>query len=324
MKLTRMRRLIACLSAAGLLATASPAVGGAQPLPHPAELSSQAGIELPKFPDPLKTPQAQRVIDDAWKAIPGSVKEQFNLPTPLSSRYPKPKNAKAGRSLAPAARASFQSAVDAVVARYGGSAAIAYSDGASVTVVGDDRPRESWSTIKVPLSIAALRANPANYERARAAVTYSDNNATTAMWNSLPAGTVDQVIKEGGSRTAVPTNGWWGNTLWSTSEQAKFIANMPCIAGSQPVDSLMGQVIDEQRWGIGSIPGAHFKSGWAPHNGRWHIRQMGRIPVAGGEAAVAVTAVPGNGSYADALAMTNELGNAIRGQVSKLPVTRCR
>lgn len=319
-----MRRLIVSLSLVSLLSAAVPAVAHAQQVPNPAQLSSQAGISLPEFQDPLKTPQARKVINDAWQAIPGEVKSQLNLPTPLSSQYLKSPDNKQQPKPQPAVKANFQPAIDAVVARYGGSAAIAYSDGNTVTVVGDNRALESYSTIKVPLAIAALRANPGNYDRARAAVTYSDNASTTAMWNSLPAGTVDGVIREGNSRTAVPTNGWWGNTLWSTSEQAKFVANMPCIAGSQRVDAMMGQVIAEQRWGIGAIPGTHFKSGWAERNGRWHIRQMGRIPTANGDAAVAVTAVPGNGSYADALAMTNELAAAIRAQVNRLPVARCQ
>lgn len=306
------RRVVSSIAAAALLVTAVPAAPAVAQLPRiPA---------VPTSSDPLDTPQARKVINDAWKAIPKNVRNQIKLP-PGSSQYIDRPAAKKPKAKAPV---NFQPVIDRAVARFGGTAAIAFSDGKTFRVWGDDAPHYSYSTVKVPISVAALRHNRANMGKVRAAITYSDNAAATTMRSSVPAGSVDRVVNEAGSRTAAPVTGWWGNTPWSTSQQAKFVANLPCVAGAKPVVDLMGQVVPEQRWGVGRIPGAKIKGGWAPRDGRWMFRQMARIPTKHGVVAVALTARPGSGGYGDAQAMINMLADGISQQLSAIPAATCQ
>lgn len=259
--------------------------------------------------DPLDSPAARKALNDAWRAIPREVRSQVNLPPQAQQ---------------PARQANLQPVVDQAIARFGGTAAIAYSDGRTVRVFGDDSARQAFSTVKVPIAIAALRDNPGNAPKVRAAITYSDSDAATSLRNSVPAGAVDRVIVEAGSRTAAPVTGWWGSTPWATSQQAKFVANLPCVDGSAPVLSMMGQVVAEQRWGIGRGAGVRFKSGWANSSDGWLIRQLGRIPTSRGDVAVAIMANPGSGGYGDALAMTNFLADGVTRNLAQIPAAACQ
>lgn len=306
------RRVMSSIVATALLVAAAPAAPVVAQMPRiPA---------MPTSSDPLDTPQARKVINDAWNAIPKNVRSQIKLPAGSSRYIEQP----AAKKTAAQAAVNLQPVIDRAVARFGGTAAIAISDGSTFKVWGDDAPHYSYSTIKVPISIAALRHNQANMAKARAAITYSDNAAATAMRSSAPAGSVDRVVQEAGSRTAAPVTGWWGNTPWSTSQQAKFVANLPCVAGAKPVVGLMGQVVPEQRWGVGRIPGAKIKGGWAPRDGRWMFRQMARIPTKHGVVAVALTARPGSGGYGDAQAMINMLADGISQNLSAIPAANCQ
>lgn len=270
--------------------------------------------------DPLDHPAARKAINDAWKAVPKNLRNQIDLP-PGSSRYIDSPSAKKPAAQAPA---NLQPIIDSAVARFGGTAAIAFSDGSTFRVWGDDAAHYSYSTVKVPISVAALRHSQANMPKVRAAITYSDNDAATSMRSSVPVGSVDRVVADTGSRTAAPVTGWWGNTPWSTSQQAKFVANLPCVAGARPVVNLMGQITPDQRWGLGRMPGAKFKGGWAQRDGRWMFRQMGRIPTARGDVAVAITARPGSGGYGDAQAMINMLADGISQNLAKIPAASCQ
>lgn len=53
---------------------------------------------------------------------------------------------------------------------------------------GDYMSDVAWSTIKVPLAMATLAADPAQVGNATAALTVSDNFAAQAMWDSLGSG----------------------------------------------------------------------------------------------------------------------------------------
>ncbi|SES01474.1 hypothetical protein [Corynebacterium cystitidis] len=220
---------------------------------------------------------------------------------------------------------NFQPIVDAAVARYGGTASVAVSDGHSVIVAGDDRRHLALPTIKVPLSVGALRQSPHRYADAESAITWSDSAATSRMWSGVGAGPVAQVIAESGSSSG-PTQ-WHGSTAWSASEQARFMANLSCTSGSAPVLDMIGRVTPDQRWGLGRIPGARFKGGWAPlseEGGRWHVRQMGLVPGPKGQVAMAFTAVPGSVSFADSKAMNDMTADGIRAQLATLPTARCQ
>jgi beta-lactamase class A len=125
-----------------------------------------------------------------------------------------------------------------------------------------DQP--AWSTIKVPLVIASMRQHNASQPTTSmvAAITESDNAAAEALWEGLgdpatAAADVGNVLHDSGDPTTVesrklrPEYTAFGQTAWSLTNQAKFLAAAACDHRSRPVLDLMGQVTGDQRWGPG-------------------------------------------------------------------------
>lgn len=206
--------------------------------------------------------------------------------------------------------------------------------GAGVETVGSLQVDEAWSTIKVPIAVAYHRVTGDIDRSVEAALTYSDNDEAGAMWNALggdAAGqkAVDGVLADGGDpgtraqRDADGTDiGAFGNTDWSVAGAAAFAANLRCIESGPEVYGVMGDVVDDQRWGLGGVDGAHFKGGWAPDNdtGRYLVRQLGVIPAFGNDTGdpakgdfvgVAMAARTDDGSYDKAVLILDELAKVI-------------
>jgi hypothetical protein len=81
---------------------------------------------------------------------------------------------------------------------------VAIFDGQQVTTYGSWASGAAWSTLKVPLSIAALTANPdAATPIMQQAISQSDNAAADQLWSMLgdpqaAADAVEAVLTEGG------------------------------------------------------------------------------------------------------------------------------
>ncbi|SES01397.1 putative secreted protein [Corynebacterium cystitidis] len=87
----------------------------------------------------------------------------------------------------------------------------------------------------------------------------------------------------------------------------------------------MGQIVPDQGYGIGQLPGACFKGGWGPDpSGMYDVRQFRRFAGPHGDVAVALTASPADGSYATAQAMATELAQSLTTITSDLPVAACQ
>ena len=168
----------------------------------------------------------------------------------------------------------------------------------------------AWSTMKVPLSEAALRQDPGVLPTVRSALTVSDNAAAESLWATLGSGTaaaakVDAVLAaHGDSITQTqavrvrPPYTPFGQTEWALVDQARFAQGIACSAQSRTVVSIMGQVTSSQRWGLGSLPSANFKGGWGPNStGRYLVRQFGIVTIGGKRVAVAMAVEPRDGSF---------------------------
>lgn len=224
------------------------------------------------------------------------------------------------------------------------AAALPAGSGVAVAPVG--RPDEvvhvgnwsvgvSWSTVKVPLSIATLRVDPSSAANVEAALTASDNDAAEALWNTLgagdaAAGAVQSVLREGGdAATVVPSvrlrEGFsvFGQTQWSLVDQSRFASALPCVAGAAPVVDAMGRVIPDQRWGLGTIPGARFKGGWGPLDGGngYLVRQFGLIPTTGGDLAVSVAIDAG--SFAEGTQALNGIAATVARELAAVGGGTC-
>lgn len=231
----------------------------------------------------------------------------------------------------------MQLAVDNAVSVYGGSAGIALSDGYTSVTAGDMTPYASWSTIKVPIAIAALRNDPSQLANVTAAIQWSDNAAAETLWGSLgaseEAGLVTEgVLAEGGVQVPVSTvvtrEGFssFGQTMWAASDQARFAANLACIPGSEPILQNMAQIEPSQSWGIGGLPQAQFKGGWGPEpNGSYSARQFGLTtdPATGQSRALAIIVRSGSGNFNDAQMMANALISEVQSVIPQSPPTSC-
>ena len=284
-----------------------------------AALALTAGLAFPMSSVPTYTaidqiPVIGQPIVQAYNQLPPQVKNAIRLPLPLTT--PKPGKA---QHVAPAVdvQAQLDRLVADVVGRHGGRATVAVGS----FTAGDNRPEPAFSTMKVPLAIAALRQSQAFYPDAEAAVTRSDNPAAHRMFGQVPAAGYEGVIREAGARTTTPA-GYQMGTLWTTSDQAEFASGLRCVAGHEPVLDMMGRIVDYQHWGLGRIGGARYKGGWNYHEGGHLARQFGLIPGPHGDIAVAITAHSPKG-HEGSFAMLNELADGLSAMRGDLPTSRC-
>ena len=284
-----------------------------------AALALTAGLAFPMSSVPTYTaidqiPVIGQPIVQAYNQLPPQVKNAIRLPLPLTT--PKPGKA---QHVAPAVdvQAQLDRLVADVVGRHGGRATVAVGG----FTAGDNRPEPAFSTMKVPLAIAALRQSQAFYPDAEAAVTRSDNPAAHRMFGQVPTAGYEGVIREAGARTTTPA-GYQMGTLWTTSDQAEFASGLRCVAGHEPVLDMMGRIVDYQHWGLGRIGGARYKGGWNYHEGGHLARQFGLIPGPNGDIAVAITAHSPKG-HEGSFAMLDELANGLSAMRGDLPTSRC-
>ena len=218
-----------------------------------------------------------------------------------------------------------------------GIAVSAVGNGQAPIMLGDWERGPAWSTIKVPLIIAALhQENPPKVTDAMtAAITESDNAAAESIWASLgdpvtAARKVEAVLRQTGDSTTVqsqkvrPEFTAFGQTDWSLTDQARFTSVAVCDSANAPVFALMGRVQPDQRWGIGTVPGAQFKGGWGPSpTGSYLVRQLGVLPAPNGRIAVALAAQPASGKFDDGTAALDEMASWLTAHLGALPAGQC-
>src|SRR5882757_57866 len=218
--------------------------------------------------------------------------------------------------------------------------------GIAVTAVGSNQPPmrlgdlqsgPAWSTIKVPLAIAALRQenSPTPTAAMTAAITESDNAAAESIWAGLgdpvtAAHDVEAVLQETGDPTTVeyrkvrPEFTAFGQTDWSLEDQVKFLSSAVCDPRNDPIFALMGEVVSDQSWGIGTIPDSRFKGGWGPSpTGNYLVRQIGTLNTPTGTVAVAIAVAPASGSFDEGTSDLTEVANWLRDHLAALPAGHC-
>jgi hypothetical protein len=188
--------------------------------------------------------------------------------------------------------------------------AVAAPGAAGALVLGSWSGGVAWSTIKVPLALAALRSDQ---RRARAlavkAITESDNPASERLWSLLgepvdAARRVQAVIGESGdavtvveSRRLRPGFTAFGQTQWTLEGQARFAAQLRYLPGASAVIDLMQRVTTGQRWGL-AAKGVAAKGGWGPGvAGEYLVRQFGIVPIQSGHVGVALAAETRDGAF---------------------------
>jgi hypothetical protein len=198
---------------------------------------------------------------------------------------------------------ALEASFDELSARVPATIGVAIASQGEVYSLGRWRLGVAWSTIKVPLAIAALRRDGSRaQELAVKAITASDNAASEKLWSLLgaPAEAAQQlqaVIKEYGDAATVVESqrirsGFtaFGQTQWTLVDQARFAANLPGIPDAAGVVDLMHRLVPDQRWGL-AAKGVAAKGGWGPGAAHGYlVRQFGIVPSEFGQLGVALAA----------------------------------
>jgi hypothetical protein len=232
--------------------------------------------------------------------------------------------------IAEADRARFQ-AVEAEVPGQVGVALSPVGARQQVEEIGRIRGGAAWSTIKVPIALAVATRDPTerDEELIDAALTVSDNDAALALWDRLgspedAAVAVQDVLAAAGDtstkvETRVVRPGFtpFGQTEWSLAAQVQLMAALPELPRSEAIRARLRRVVPEQRWGLGALgEEVELKGGWGPDpEGRHLVRQMGVV----GVLAVALAALPADGSLESGTAIVDRLTQWLRDSVSVRP-----
>lgn len=224
-----------------------------------------------------------------------------------------------------------------VAAELDAEVGIAIHDAEGVQQAGTLLSGESWSTVKVPLSLAAIRQNEEALPLMQAAIEESDNDAATLLWESLGDAhrareQVEAVLRETGDEITVVDGDHWeensrgyGDTEWLPAAQAKFASQLRCLEGSEPLLESMGNITEEQRYGMGQVAGTHFKGGWGPDavTGDYLVRQFGLLPVSDGEVGVALLVKPADGTYETGQLALTRLAEALSQALTEAAPVNC-
>lgn len=203
-----------------------------------------------------------------------------------------------------------------------GDVGVAVFNGQHVNSFGSWTTGAAWSTIKVPLSIAALRTDQSAAKTPmQQAISQSDNAAADQMWHMLgdpkaAADAVNTVLREGGdagvsvqSQQIHPPYSPYGQTEWSADQAAIFTFGLPCIPDAMPVLHQMRNLGSIQRWGLATFPDVAAKGGWGPgRDGGYLVRQIALVSNSRGTFAASLAAEPVDGSFETGVAMLDILG----------------
>lgn len=248
-------------------------------------------------------------------------------PPAQSSPQQQPPGPEAGASL----QELLEAAVHAATAAYGGQLGVATAGEHGPIAAGFTEASPAWSTIKVPIAVAATRSTADLSGDVRAAITVSDNAAAERLYNAVGPEAVDLVLGEVGLAARIntvkvrPEFSTFGQTPLSAADEAVLASFLACVEGAGPVLQLMGHIDPSQRYGLGTT-GALFKGGWGPDTtGSYQVRQFGLIPRgAGSWAPVGLTALPADGSYETGQAMLDAAAQQLAASASLLPEARCQ
>lgn len=217
--------------------------------------------------------------------------------------------------------------VSDIVAAHGGRLGVAIVDGANVVTAGELTTGSAWSTMKVPVALAAARNGTASADLVRSAITSSDNAAAQSLWDSLgdpatagqkTAAEIAAIAQAPQVNTVVTRPGFssFGQTNWALKEQAQFGYQLACHPLAQTVVPGMGSIDAGQSYGLGMV-GANFKGGWGPEpSGAYLVRQFGWVETPSGRVGVAIAAIAPDGSYGSGQAMLNEAAQRVQQFVS--------
>lgn len=264
--------------------------------------------------------------DGPVDAAPDMTESQRTTTTTTSQA---PTSTTPSRSLAASfARLKLPDDVGVAIAPVGGGPAI---------VLGDQTARVAWSTIKIPLALAAQRKNGPS-PLTETAIVDSDNDAALQLRLSLgtpgEARTAVSEVLRSGNDTATEVvrikqaDETFGLTPWPLANAATFTAALPCLADTTSILGFMGTTASNQEWGLKVMTkpkATAVKGGWGPGDqGGVEVRQIGLITFPGGaQTAVAMSSYPEGAEMGTGVANLNRVARWLDRSLTRLPRGTC-
>jgi hypothetical protein len=218
---------------------------------------------------------------------------------------------------------------DEVQETHGGVAGVAVATRHGIVQAGDPGRWHAWSTVKVPIAVAAATAEldgEADVDALiEAAITRSENMPAAELWQLLGGGTsaarqLEELLAPYGEIDALPLATEFSPTpigliAWPLAGQAEFSSHLPCLTGAEAVYQAMGEIVPWQVDGLGSIEGMHFKGGWSAEEDvgsrSYTYRQLGALETQDGVIGMAVLVHPEDGEHATAVQMMDDLADGL-------------
>lgn len=220
-------------------------------------------------------------------------------------------------------RTQLDRAVDKTARKYHAKVGVAISAGDDTIAVGDKGKGPVWSTIKVPIAIAALK-DGADKSLVDLAIKESDNDAAYSLWSQVQwhEGSADKAVEEMledyGSHADIH-NTAFGYSTWSLKDQAVFGAELPCIEEADYVHKVLKDIVSWQKIGLSKEERTRAKSGWGldEDENEYTYRQFGVHEVTGKRVGVALSVVTDGEDYAKAEPAVKYLAHEMVGIVDR-------
>ncbi|MCZ9301726.1 hypothetical protein [Corynebacterium marquesiae] len=220
-------------------------------------------------------------------------------------------------------RTQLDRAVDKAARKYHAKVGVAISAGDVTIAVGDKGKGPVWSTIKVPIAIAALK-DGADKSLVDLAIKESDNDAAYSLWSQVQwhEGSADKAVEElledYGSHADIH-NTAFGYSTWSLKDQAVFGAELPCIEEADYVHKVLKDIVSWQKIGLSKEKRTRAKSGWGldEDENEYTYRQFGVHEVTGKRVGVALSVVTDGEDYAKAEPAVKYLAHEMVGIVDR-------
>lgn len=170
--------------------------------------------------------------------------------------------------------------IRSVEKRYGVEAGVAIDAQFGSVQRGLKGEEPTWSTIKVPIAIAAAEVG-ADEQMIDLAIEQSDNDAAYSLWTRVQwetgdaIGAVSDLLDDYDAPAKVEDP--FGHSTWTLKNQSAFGASLPCVAHARHVYDAMDNLIVYHDNGLSALPNTRAKGGWglSEIDGMYTHRQFG-------------------------------------------------
>lgn len=195
-------------------------------------------------------------------------------------------------------------------------AGVAVADSTDVVQAGLPGEEPTWSTVKVPIAIAALR-DGASPDLVDLAIKESDNDAAYALWSHVQwnegdaSSALKELLDDYGSTGELEEP--FGYSRWLLKDQAVFGSQLPCIPEAEYVYDAMDEIVAWQDNGLDKLPNTRAKGGWglAEEDNVYTHRQVGVRDTNGGSVGLAIEVTMPGESADKAISALNVLAAGV-------------